>query len=179
MLCRSGSHHEGGNYADQSRSADVMDRPRHISRVIDHMLLIWNGHATIDPMRIGMFGFSAGGFTMLVSLGGIPKFSKIGPECRQYSADFVCQLIAKSSSNIVVPLTTPTAHVADPRIKVAVLAAAALGFTPSSDGLKNVKVPVQLWRAENDFLTPTLCRSCAAHSTRDARLSRRSEGWTF
>jgi predicted dienelactone hydrolase len=67
--------HAGDNYADKSRSVDVMDRPRQISRVIDPMLSSWDGHATIDP------AFSA-------------------------------------------------------------------------DGLKNVKVPTQLWRAENDVLLP-------------------------
>ena len=146
--------HTGDNYADQSRSVDVMDRPRQISRVIDHMLSTWDGHATIDPAQIGMFGFSAGGFTTLVSIGGIPDFSKIGPMCRQYPGDFACQLIAKSSSNIAAPLTTPTVPAADPRIKAAVVAAPALGFTFSPNGLKNVKVPVQLWRADNDVLVP-------------------------
>lgn len=146
--------HAGDNYADQSRSADVMDRPRQITRVIDHMLSAWDGHATIDPTRIGMFGFSAGGFTTLVSIGGVPDFSTIGPMCRQYPGDFVCQLLAKTSSNHAVALTSATAHAADPRIKAAVVAAPALGFTFSPDGLKNVKVPVQLWRAENDALVP-------------------------
>ncbi len=146
--------HTGDNYADQSRSADVMDRPRQISRVIDHMLSTWNGHATIDPARIGMFGFSAGGFATLVSIGGIPDFSKIGPMCREYPGDFACQLIAKSSRNIAAPLTAPPARAADPRIKAAVVVAPALGFTFSPDGLRNVKVPVQLWRAENDALVP-------------------------
>lgn len=146
--------HAGDNYADQSRSADVMDRPRQISRVIDHMLSTWDGHAMIDPARIGMFGYSAGGFTTLVDIGGIPDFSKVGPECRQYPGDFACQLIAKSGGNLAVPLTSRTARAADPRIKAAVVAAPALGFTFSPDGLKNVKVPVQLWRAENDALLP-------------------------
>jgi predicted dienelactone hydrolase len=145
--------HTGDNYADQSRSRDIMDRPRQISRVIDHMLSTWDGHATIDPVRIGMFGFSAGGFTTLVSIGGIPDLSKIGPMCREYPEDFACQLIAKSNSNVAPP-PTPAAPAADPRIKAAVVAAPALGFTFSPDGLKNVKVPVQLWRAENDIIVP-------------------------
>jgi predicted dienelactone hydrolase len=146
--------HAGDNYADQSRSTDVMDRPRQISRVIDHMLSTWDGHAMIDPARIGMFGFSAGGFTTLVSVGGVPDFAKVGPMCRQYPGDFACQLIAKSGSNPAVPLTSATAGAADPRIKAAVVAAPALGFTFSPDGLKNVKVPVQLWRADGDLLVP-------------------------
>ena len=146
--------HTGDNYADQSRSADVMDRPRQISRVIDHMLSTWDGRALIDSARIGMFGFSAGAFTTLVSIGGIPDFSKIGPECLQYPGDFVCQLIAKSGGNVALPLTPTIAGAADPRIKAAVVAAPALGFVFSQDRLKNIKVPVQLWRAENDALLP-------------------------
>lgn len=147
-------NHTGDNYADKSRSADIMDRPRQISRVIDHMLSTWDAHALIDPARIGMYGFSAGGFTTLVNIGGIPDFSKIGPECRQYPGDYVCQLVAKSGGSDATPLTSRTALAADPRIKAAVVAAPAVGFAFSPDGLKNVKVPVQLWRAENDALLP-------------------------
>ena len=146
--------HTGDNYADKSRSADVMDRPRQISRVLDHMLSSWDGRAIIDPSRIGMYGFSAGGFTTLVSIGGIPDFSKVGPECLQYPQDFACQLIAKSGSNPALPPTSRTARAADPRIKAAVVAAPALGFAFSPDGLKNVKLPVQLWRADNDVVLP-------------------------
>ena len=144
-------NHTGDNYADHSRSVDIMDRPRQVSRVIDHMLSTWTGHAAIDPRRIGMFGFSSGGFTTLALIGGAPDFTKIGPMCRQYPGDFACELLAKSASPAVAPAT---AAVADARIKAAVVAAPALGFTFSPDGLKNVKVPVQLWRAENDVVVP-------------------------
>jgi predicted dienelactone hydrolase len=146
--------HAGDNYADQSRSVDVMDRPRQISRVLDHMLSTWDGHATIDPARVGMFGFSAGGFTTLVNIGGIPDFSSVGPMCRQYPGDFACQLVAKSGGNLAMPSTSATNRAADPRIKAAVVAAPALGFAFSPDGLKNVRVPVQLWRADNDVVLP-------------------------
>lgn len=144
-------NHAGDNYADQSRSVDVMDRPRQVSRVIDHMLSTWEGRAAIDPQRVGVFGFSSGGFTALALIGGAPDFTKIGPVCRQYPGDFACLLLAKTEN----PAPMPTGlSVADPRIKAAVVAAPALGFTYSPDGLKNVKVPVQLWRAENDAVVP-------------------------
>ncbi len=146
--------HAGDHYADQSRSIDVMDRPRQISRVIDHMLSTWGDRALIDPARIGMFGFSAGGFTALVNIGGIPDFSTIEPMCRQYPADFACRLLAKSGSNAAASRTSARAPAADARIKAAVVAAPALGFTFSPDGLKTVKVPVQLWRADQDELLP-------------------------
>lgn len=144
-------NHAGDNHADQSRSVDIMSRPRQVSRVIDHMLSTWEGRAAIDPQRIGMFGHSAGGFTTLAIIGGVADFTKIGPMCREYPGDFACQLLARSESPVAAPATLA---VADARIKAAVVVAPALGFTFSPDGLKNVKVPVQLWRAENDVLVP-------------------------
>ena len=99
---------------------------------------------------------STGPTTMTVAInapviGGVPDLTKIGPMCRQYPGDFACQLLARGASPVVAPATSA---VADARIKAAVVAAPALGFTFSPDGLKNVKVPVQLWRAENDALVP-------------------------
>ncbi|MDB5796543.1 MAG: putative lipoprotein signal peptide [Paucimonas sp.] len=144
--------HTGDNYADQSRSVFIMDRPRQISRVIDHMLSSWDGRAAIDSARIGMFGFSAGGFTTLVSIGGLANFSRVGPMCREYPGDFACQLLAKTGQADTPPPDSGPAH--DQRIKAAVVAAPALGFTFSPDGLKTVHIPVQLWRAEDDVILP-------------------------
>ena len=36
-------NHTGDNHADQSHSVDIMDRPRQVSCVIDHMLSTWEG----------------------------------------------------------------------------------------------------------------------------------------
>jgi predicted dienelactone hydrolase len=146
--------HTGDNYADRSRSTQVMDRPRHVSRVLDHMLSTWDGHALIDASRIGIFGFSSGAFTALASIGGVPDFAKIGPMCAQYPGDYACRLVSTSGGNAAASPASATNSAADPRIKVAVVVAPALGFTFSPDGLKNVKVPVQLWRAENDVIVP-------------------------
>ena len=144
--------HRGDNYADASRSLFIMDRPLQISRVIDHMLASWDGHAAIDAARIGMFGFSAGGFTTLVSIGGVADLSKIGPMCIEHPADFACQLRAKSGpAHAALPASS---FVPDRRIQAAVVVAPALGFTFSTQGLKDIKAPVQLWRAENDTVVP-------------------------
>lgn len=144
--------HTGDNYADQSRAVFLMDRPKHISRVIDHMLSSWDGRAALDPARIGMFGFSSGGFTTLASIGGIADFSKVGPTCRDYPGDYACQLIAKSEQTNLAPADATPVH--DARIKAAVVVAPALGFVFSPDGLRNVRIPVQLWRAEDDVILP-------------------------
>ncbi len=146
--------HAGDNYADQSRSVLIMDRPRQMRRVIDHMLASWDGHASIDPQRIGMFGFSAGGFTTLVSIGGVPDLAKVAPMCREHPDDFACRQIAKMSTANIAP-SEPSLG-ADPRIKAAVVMAPALGFTFAPDGLQTVKVPVQLWGADDDVVLPLL-----------------------
>ncbi|MFZ6648906.1 alpha/beta hydrolase family protein [Undibacterium sp. TJN25] len=144
--------HRGDNYADQSRSVFIMDRPKQMSRVIDYMLSGWGGREAIDAARIGMFGFSAGGFTTLVSIGGLADFSKVGPTCREHPEDFACELIAKAGQAGIEPPDASPAQ--DHRIKAAVVAAPALGFTFSPDGLKNVEIPVQLWRAQDDIILP-------------------------
>ena len=73
-----------------------MDRPRHISRAIDHMLSTWESRSAIDASRIGVFGYSAGDFTVLVSAGGIPDVSSFGPICQQHPGEFACQLVARA-----------------------------------------------------------------------------------
>jgi predicted dienelactone hydrolase len=98
-----------------------------------------------------MFGFSAGGFTTLAIIGGVPDFTKIGPMCWQHPDGFACRLVAKSEGSVAAPAGNA---VADARSKAAVVAARALGFAFSPDGLKNVKVPAQRWRAENDVIVP-------------------------
>lgn len=147
--------HTGDNHADQSRSLFIMERPRHITRLIDYMIATWADHAQIDPARVGMFGFSAGGFTTLVSIGGVPDLAKVSPFCRAHATDFACQLLTRHPDTDVPP-PPPSSHDGsqDMRIKAAVVAAPALGFTFSPDGLQNVTVPVELWRAEDDAILP-------------------------
>jgi len=142
--------HTGNNYRDDRFI--VADRPRHIIRVLDYMLGKWPAHAQIDPARIGVFGHSAGGFTALVLIGGVPDMSRERDFCAAHEKDdWACsQLKARH-----IALTTPPAAsvwLHDKRIKAAVIAAPAIGpaFTPA--GLANVTVPVQLWRAADDHI---------------------------
>ena len=139
--------HNGDNYRDHSRETQLMDRPPQISAVIDDMLHTWPGHTAIDARRIGMFGFSAGGFTTLVAIGGVPDAGRIGPYCNAHRAAFVCTLIRRDIGEGATTLGRPAA---DPRIRAAVIAAPALGFSFSRDGLRDVHVPVQLWAAMDD-----------------------------
>jgi predicted dienelactone hydrolase len=149
--------HTGDNWRDQSRAVYTADRPRHIHAVIDYMLGGWPERVSLDPARIGVFGFSSGGFTMLVAAGGEPDLAKVRPYCASHATTYVCSLIRRAAPATLsadAPAPAPPVWVHDARIKAAVIAAPALGFTFAPDGLKGVTLPVQLWRAEADRVLP-------------------------
>ncbi|MES2756383.1 MAG: dienelactone hydrolase [Pseudomonadota bacterium] len=146
--------HPGDNYADQSRSVDILARPRHVTGVIDYMLGTWNGRESLAPDRIGIFGHSAGAFTALVSVGGMPDLNLIPKHCEANRSDFACTLLAANKDPLEQASRVVTPEMRDGRIRAAVIAAPALGFTFSAGGLNGVDIPVQLWGAENDVLLP-------------------------
>jgi predicted dienelactone hydrolase len=150
--------HTGDNYKDQSLSftwRNFINRPVQVSRVIDYMLNDWGGHASIDPARVGMFGHSAGGFTTLVMAGGLPDPRLAALFCRDHPDDWGCQRAKEKS--VATPANVdqkPPEWHHDPRIRAAAIAAPALGHSFTKDGLSAVTEPIQLWRAENDLITP-------------------------
>lgn len=147
--------HTGDTYDDHSRAASIMGRPPQVRRLIDYMLAEWPDHGRIDAARVGVFGFSAGGFTALVAAGGTPDFSRIGPHCAAHPDYFDCQVLARAHIPAsAVPSPPAAAWVHDPRIKAAVIAAPALGFTFGPEGLRGITVPVQLWRDAQDHILP-------------------------
>ncbi len=146
--------HPGDNYADQSNSVAILNRPRHVTRAVDYMLAQWQDHDRINAGRVGIFGHSAGGFTALVSAGGKPDFTLIGPHCAKHPGDFACMLVARQSGRTPQVDPASSENLKENRIRAAVVAAPALGFTFGDAGLRDVRIPVQLWRAEEDTLLP-------------------------
>ena len=150
--------HSGDNYADQSAVGSVSwlsGRTKELHATIDYMLKDWQGHDRINPERIGAFGFSAGGFTVLTAVGAQPDLRIIAKHCVE-SPEIVCDLL-RSVNSPYLNTDTPTmgdAFLPDLRIKAAVVAAPGLGFTMVPNGLDNVHVPIQLWSAEDDINVP-------------------------
>jgi predicted dienelactone hydrolase len=150
--------HAGDNYADQGAAGSVSlysGRNRQLRDTIDYMLGAWQGHDRIDPERVGAFGMSAGGFTVLTVVGAQPDFRLVAKHCAE-SPEFVCEVLSHAKSPLLLA-DTPDAggsFVTDARIKAAVVAAPGLGFSFGPHGLANVRVPVQLWSAEQDFNVP-------------------------
>jgi len=143
--------HPGDNYRDQVASftrQNFVDRPRHVSRVIDFMLASWSGRDSIDPARIGLFGHSAGGATALIVAGGVADMRRVVAFCQTETEDWGCRQAhqrAPAAEDITIPVTG-----ADGRIKAIVVAAPALGIAFQPAGLASVKVPVQLWVGGHD-----------------------------
>jgi predicted dienelactone hydrolase len=146
--------HTGDTFDDHSRATRIDQRPGQLKRLVDYMLAEWPGRAAIDPGRVGAFGFSAGGFTVLASIGGQPDLAEVRPHCAAHPIGFDCQLIRGTPAPDPSTLPPRAFFTADPRIKAAVIAAPALGYTFGREGLAHVKVPIQLWRAEDDTVLP-------------------------
>jgi predicted dienelactone hydrolase len=143
-------NHPGDTSSDMSRSDDLstfIERPKDIKRLIDFMIGVSPAASKIDPGRIGVFGFSRGGYTGLVLVGANPDWAKATTLCQQ-SSSHICKQVRRQEY-----LSQSLVH--DPRIKVAVIAdPLAILFTTGS--FAGIKVPIQLWASERggDGVTP-------------------------
>lgn len=145
--------HTGDNWRDQSRATDLVGRTRQLSVVIDYMTRDWSARDGIDADRIGAFGFSAGGFTVLAAAGGDPDLSRLADHCRANPGFYDCRLIGQHAGTMKDGAAAPRLpH--DARIKALAVAAPALGFTFTKEGLSRVTQPVQLWQAGADQILP-------------------------
>lgn len=147
--------HPGDNSQDQSRVdrlSVLIERPADIKRLVDFMLYSWENAPRIDRGHIGLFGFSLGGFTGLVVVGGNPEFRKGLPGCD--GSDYrACEELRSGESP-----PEPPAH--DVRIKAAVIVDPGPGFFFSTDGLKAIKVPLQLWSSDPKLATSYVSGCC-------------------
>jgi predicted dienelactone hydrolase len=136
-------NHPGDNGNDPSQ-LDKMSvwasRPSDMVRLLDFMLHDWKDKTVIDPARIGLFGFSLGGYTGLVLTGAHPDFRRLALFCKETDKTENCE---RARSGAVPPSPQP-----DPRIKAAVLADAAMSFAFTPEGLSGIQIPLQIWRSE-------------------------------
>lgn len=149
--------HTGDNSTDQSyigNRKDLIDRPRQVKVVLDWMLSSWADRGKLDSGRVGMFGFSLGGFTTLVEIGGTPELPRMALLCSTRPDAPECAFIKMSHGDQLQPGAVHPVWTHDARIRAAVVAAPAASFLFGPGDLRAVKVPVQLWRAEKDTNAP-------------------------
>ena len=150
--------HTGDNYREQTYSGNrinLTDRPRQLKLVIHYVLEEWSERTHIDEDRIGVFGFSLGGFTALVEAGGVPDLRRITQLCEERPTAPECNFIRQRQGDLLGPIKdNPPVWVHATRIRAAVIAAPAVSYLFGDDGLKQVTIPVQLWRAAVDGQAP-------------------------
>lgn len=163
-VTHTGDNSRDGRYIGGPRQ--FADRSRHIARVIDHMTQRWPGRDRLDLRRVGVFGYSAGGTTALIAAGGRPDLAQFEGHCQAHPTAFDCRYVAqaraqaRAATEAAGALAGPPAPPAppvwtpDPRVKAAVVVAPALGYTFTRAALGDVRIPVLLWAAEKDEVTP-------------------------
>lgn len=147
--------HAGDTFDDQSKVLQLWRRPAQLHRLVDYMLDDWHAHAQLDAKRVGAFGFSNGGFTVLVAAGAMPDLSSIAPFCDTHPDQDLCRALQHAGVDPHALAKVPDdAWVHDPRIDAIAIAAPAFGFAFGNAGLRGVQVPVQLWSAAQDRHQP-------------------------
>lgn len=149
--------HIGDNTQDQSyvgNRIDLIDRPRQAKVALDWILASWSGRLNLNPRRVGVFGFSLGGFTSLVLIGGTPEIGRMAQLCDSKPEAPECAFIKNAHGDQLSPNAETPLWSHDERIKAAVIAAPAASYLFGPGDLRAVSVPVQLWRVENDSQAP-------------------------
>jgi predicted dienelactone hydrolase len=156
--------HFGDNTQDRTyvgNRVDLIERPRQVKVALDWVLASWPGHLNLNPRRIGMFGFSLGGFTTLVLLGGTPELPRMAQLCDSKPSAPECTFIKDAHGDQLTAGANPATQgneaspwIHDERIKAAVIAAPSASYLFGPGDLRQVSAPIQLWRAENDTQSP-------------------------
>lgn len=125
----------------------LIGRPHHIVALIDGVLANATVGPLIDRERIGMAGFSAGGYTTLLVAGAVPNFALAEEYRRAVPNDPLRKRALAARKQRRKP---DLEIVADPRLKAVFAMAPALGYVFDKAGLANVQVPVRLYRPAAD-----------------------------
>lgn len=150
--------HTGNTWSNMSSPIEqwALDRPRHISRIIDHALMDDRLKNHIDAEKIGVYGFSAGGYTALGLIGGIPDFDQAERHCSQQPEEFACvEGMVEQMLDANMHQLPDDAWGADSRIKAASISAPGFGFVYTNPSLASVTADVQLWSGQLDTSVPT------------------------
>lgn len=163
-------NHLGDYFRDTSGvgSIEVLaGRPIQVKATISMLLADARWKTLIDPTRIGVAGFSAGGYTSLLIAGAKPHFVRFIAFCDRYPDDKdVCghradfEASAKKQGKTMEQLLDEMqgqlgryGDTADPRVKAA-FAMAPLSMIFDEHGFDHVHIPVYLYYGQHDHVLP-------------------------
>jgi len=158
--------HPKDNFRDSSGDGQpvvLSGRPLQISATISYLLQNPRWKSFIDPDRIGVAGFSNGGYTALRIVGAEPNFTGVAAHCRQHPDDRnICAPLAKFEKDAAQHGGTVKQAVdelqrglaqwgktSDPRVKAAFVMAPFSSVFDAA-GLAPVSRPVFLYYAQDD-----------------------------
>ena len=153
--------HPKNNFLDDSAGRtrnNWINRPQHVSTVLDWILKDTAYTHSIDEKRISIIGHSTGGYTALALVGGLPDMGGISAYCEDQNEETkFCSIYdsfdlkrQKELSSISKGKKDPLGDFRDARIKAAVLMAPVGVLFRDKTSLLNVTVPVLIFRAEKD-----------------------------
>jgi len=160
----------GDYFRDTSKVGTIevlAGRPVQVKATISALLDDPHWKTLIDAGRIGVAGFSAGGYTSLMLAGARPQFVRFVDFCDHYPQDKdVCghraefeATAAKQGKTMQQMLNDMEGQLgrygdtADPRVK-AVFVMAPLSLIFDEHGFDNVHIPVFLYYGQNDHVLP-------------------------
>ena len=139
------------------------DRPQDLSVVIDKLLADPRFGSRIDASRVGVAGFSIGGYTALAAVGARLSLVQWQKLCRDTST--ACKLPPEVSDKfspedaermvtqdprVLAALSHMDDSYADPRIKAAFVMAPVEKAAMTDDSLKTIRVPVYIVVGDKD-----------------------------
>ncbi|HLJ19406.1 MAG TPA: hypothetical protein VKU84_04375, partial [Stellaceae bacterium] len=139
-----------GDSSDQPRSSggqQFVTRPWQIVATLDAVLSDPRLRDIIDAGRVGIAGFSAGGYTALVIAGAKPRFELWLAHCADHPDD---RELCEGMPPPGVPVPLPTGKLPEEtRIRAAV-AMAPLGVVFDAPGLATIGIPLRVYAAAHD-----------------------------
>jgi predicted dienelactone hydrolase len=148
--------------AATSQAQILVDRPRQAEEALNAVLSNSHFASHVDAKRIGMIGYSAGGYTALILAGAQPDFAYANKFCATHDDAGSCgrrrtTQMEAASLTVASPVQAESEDLAawrppvEPRLKALVLMdpLAVMFNTPS---LSAIRIPILLYRPQNDAL---------------------------
>jgi predicted dienelactone hydrolase len=110
----------------------------------------WHDADLVDATRIGAFGFSAGGHSVLAAAGAETSLDRIAAHCDAAPEEFVCR--TGMAADVVAAADPSPAPL--PGLRAVVAAAPGFGFGFDPAQIADLDVAIQLWGAAEDARVP-------------------------
>lgn len=145
-------NHPGNSDGDDSAPPAewITERPRHLVRVVDFFTSEWEAAGHLDATRVGAFGFSAGGHSVLAAAGAAFSSESISNHCAENPTEFVCR--NDMAADVENPEGSFPPPISELRAVVAVAPGFGFGFDPEQ--VAELDIALQIWSGLLDERVP-------------------------